>query len=33
MGAHVARVEIETIFRHLLARMKTLEVVGNRSNA
>jgi cholest-4-en-3-one 26-monooxygenase len=28
MGAHVARVEIETIFRHLLARMKTLDVVG-----
>jgi cholest-4-en-3-one 26-monooxygenase len=28
MGAHVARVEIETIFRHLLGRMRTLEVVG-----
>jgi cytochrome P450 len=28
MGAHVARVEIEMIFRHLLARVKSFEVVG-----
>jgi cholest-4-en-3-one 26-monooxygenase len=28
MGAHVARVEIETIFRHLLARMASFELVG-----
>jgi cholest-4-en-3-one 26-monooxygenase len=28
MGAHVARVEIETIFRHLLARLESFEVVG-----
>jgi cholest-4-en-3-one 26-monooxygenase len=28
MGAHVARVEIETIFRHLLARMQSFDVTG-----
>ena len=28
MGAHVARVELETIFRHLLARLESFEVVG-----
>ncbi|HVJ97085.1 MAG TPA: cytochrome P450 [Acidimicrobiia bacterium] len=28
MGAHVARVEVETIFRHLLARMQSFEVTG-----
>ena len=28
MGAHVARVEIETIFRHLLARLDSFEVAG-----
>jgi hypothetical protein len=28
MGAHVARVEIETIFRHLLARLGSFEVAG-----
>jgi cholest-4-en-3-one 26-monooxygenase len=28
MGAHVARVEIETIFRHLLLRLESFEVVG-----
>jgi len=28
MGAHVARLEIETIFRHLLARLKSFEVCG-----
>lgn len=28
MGAHVARVEIETIFRHLLARIESFEIVG-----
>ena len=28
MGAHVARVEIETIFRHLLARLTSFEVSG-----
>lgn len=28
MGAHVARVEIETIFRHLLARIEAFEVAG-----
>ena len=28
MGAHVARVEIETIFRHLLARLESFEVAG-----
>jgi cytochrome P450 len=29
MGAHVARVELETIFRHLLARLESFEIVGN----
>jgi cytochrome P450 len=28
MGAHVARVELETIFRHLLARLELFEVAG-----
>jgi cytochrome P450 len=28
MGAHVARVELETIFRHLLARLEHFEVSG-----
>ncbi len=28
MGAHVARVELETIFRHLLARLEWFEVAG-----
>jgi cytochrome P450 len=28
MGAHVARVELETMFRHLLARLKSFEVSG-----
>jgi cytochrome P450 len=28
MGAHVARVELETIFRHLLARLEAFEVSG-----
>jgi cytochrome P450 len=28
MGAHVARVELETIFRHLLARLDSFEVSG-----
>ena len=28
MGAHVARVELETIFRHLLARLESFEVSG-----
>ena len=28
MGAHVARVELETIFRHLLARVDSFEVSG-----
>jgi cytochrome P450 len=28
MGAHVARVEIETIFRHLLTRLESFEVAG-----
>jgi cytochrome P450 len=28
MGAHVARVELETMFRHLLARMEWFEVAG-----
>ena len=28
MGGHVARVELETIFRHLLARLEWFEVVG-----
>jgi cholest-4-en-3-one 26-monooxygenase len=28
MGAHVARVELETIFRHLLRRLESYEVVG-----
>ncbi len=28
MGAHVARVELETIFRHLLARLTRFEVCG-----
>jgi cytochrome P450 len=28
MGAHVARVELETMFRHLLARLESFEVSG-----
>ncbi len=28
MGAHVARVELETIFRHLLTRLESFEVAG-----
>lgn len=28
MGAHVARVELETIFRHLIARLESFEVSG-----
>jgi len=28
MGAHVARVELEVVFRHLLARLETFEVSG-----
>ena len=28
MGAHLARVELETIFRHLLARLESFEVAG-----
>jgi cholest-4-en-3-one 26-monooxygenase len=28
MGAHVARVEIETVFRHLLERLESFEVCG-----
>ena len=28
MGAHLARVEIETIFRHLLDRLESFEVAG-----
>jgi cytochrome P450 len=28
MGAHVARVELETIFRHLLTRLDSFEVTG-----
>lgn len=28
MGAHVARVEIETMFRHLLARVESFELAG-----
>ncbi len=32
LGAHLARVEIETIFRHLLARLESFELVG-RSRA
>jgi len=29
MGAHVARVEIETIFRHLTRRLEAFEVCGD----
>jgi cytochrome P450 len=28
MGAHVARVELETIFRHLLTRLDDFDVAG-----
>jgi cholest-4-en-3-one 26-monooxygenase len=28
MGAHVARVELETVFRHLLARLESFELAG-----
>ncbi len=28
MGTHVARIELETIFRHLLARLEWFEVAG-----
>jgi len=28
MGAHVARVELESIFRHLLVRLKSFDVSG-----
>ena len=28
MGAHLARVELETIFRHLLERLESFEVSG-----
>ena len=28
MGAHLARVELETIFRHLLTRLESFEVTG-----
>jgi hypothetical protein len=28
MGAHLARVELETIFHHLLARLEWFEVAG-----
>jgi cytochrome P450 len=28
MGAHLARLEMETIFRHLLARLESFEVAG-----
>ena len=28
IGAHVARVELETMFRHLLARLESFEVSG-----
>jgi cytochrome P450 len=28
MGAHVARVELETVFRHLLARLESFEIAG-----
>jgi cytochrome P450 len=28
MGAHVARFELETVFRHLLARLEWFEVSG-----
>jgi cholest-4-en-3-one 26-monooxygenase len=29
MGAHVARIELETIFRHLLTRLEAFEVAGS----
>ena len=29
MGAHVAHVELETIFRHLLERLESFEVIGD----
>jgi cholest-4-en-3-one 26-monooxygenase len=28
LGAHIARVELETVFRHLLARLETFELAG-----
>jgi cytochrome P450 len=28
MGAHLARLEMETVFRHLLARLESFEVTG-----
>jgi cytochrome P450 len=28
MGAHLARLEMETVFRHLLTRLEEFEVVG-----
>jgi cytochrome P450 len=28
MGAHIARVELETVFRHLLDRLEWFELVG-----
>ena len=33
MGAHVARVELETIFRHLLARVDVVRGRRDRSSA
>jgi hypothetical protein len=29
MGAHLARLEMETVFRHLLARLESFEVTGS----
>jgi cytochrome P450 len=28
MGAHLARVELQVLFRHLLLRLETFDVVG-----
>jgi cytochrome P450 len=28
MGAHLARLEMQTVFRHLLARLESFEVAG-----
>ena len=28
MGAHLARLEMETVFRHLLTRLESFEVAG-----
>ena len=29
MGAHLARLEMQTVFRHLLARLDSFEVTGS----